>query len=367
MLKSGQSLSGLIVTKDATGALATPSVGPAGTVYVNGVANAATVTVTGSNPYKWAVTLPTLTAGDTVSVYVTATISSVATAAVVFEDVADTKRVSDLNDAVAPDNAGITAIKAKTDNLPASPAAVGSAMTLTSAYDAAKTAATQASVNALPTAAGVRSEMDANSTKLANLDAAVTSRLAGATYSAPPSAASVADAVWDEATADHAATGTTGKALANAGSAADPLTNIVPGTYASGTAGAALGHIGSGQITTTSIVAQSGNVTTVAGDDYNATDGRAIDWTDSSASWPDLTGASILVTVKSGSTTLMAKAGSVVTPTGAGKQVRVQPTAADTRAIGVGTYDFDVQATLSSGHVVTLLRGQWTNQADYSA
>jgi hypothetical protein len=41
----------------------------------------------------------------------------------------------------APDNTSITAIKAKTDNLPASPAAVGSAMTLTVAYDAAKTAA----------------------------------------------------------------------------------------------------------------------------------------------------------------------------------------------------------------------------------
>jgi hypothetical protein len=41
----------------------------------------------------------------------------------------------------APDNASITAIKAKTDNLPASPAAVGSEMTLISAYDAAKTAA----------------------------------------------------------------------------------------------------------------------------------------------------------------------------------------------------------------------------------
>lgn len=40
-------------------------------------------------------------------------------------------------------------IKAKTDNLPASPAAVGSAMTLTSAYDAAKSAASQASVNTI--------------------------------------------------------------------------------------------------------------------------------------------------------------------------------------------------------------------------
>jgi hypothetical protein len=41
----------------------------------------------------------------------------------------------------APDNTSITAIKAKTDNLPASPAATGDAMTLTVAYDAAKTAA----------------------------------------------------------------------------------------------------------------------------------------------------------------------------------------------------------------------------------
>jgi len=48
-----------------------------------------------------------------------------------------------------PDNADIAAIKAKTDNLPASPAAVGAAMTLTGAYDAAKTAAGQGSVDAL--------------------------------------------------------------------------------------------------------------------------------------------------------------------------------------------------------------------------
>ena len=34
----------------------------------------------------------------------------------------------------------VSAVKAKTDNLPANPAAVGSAMTLTAAYDAAKTA-----------------------------------------------------------------------------------------------------------------------------------------------------------------------------------------------------------------------------------
>ena len=58
-------------------------------------------------------------------------------------------------------DAALALVKAKTDNLPGSPAAVGSAMTLTSAYDPAKTAA--------PTAAAIRTEMDSNSTQLAKL------------------------------------------------------------------------------------------------------------------------------------------------------------------------------------------------------
>lgn len=97
-IKSGQVWTGLVVCKDATGALAAASVGPVGALYVNGVVNAAAVTVSGTNPYKWAATLPTLTAGDLVSMYVTATVATVATAYVVAEAVADTKRVSDLND-----------------------------------------------------------------------------------------------------------------------------------------------------------------------------------------------------------------------------------------------------------------------------
>jgi len=40
----------------------------------------------------------------------------------------------------------------------------------------------------------------------------------------PPTAAAVADAVWDETAADHTSTGTTGKTLANAASAADAST-----------------------------------------------------------------------------------------------------------------------------------------------
>lgn len=56
------------------------------------------------------------------------------------------------NETLAAIDTLIDAIKAKSDLIPAQPAAVGSAMTLTSAYDAAKSAASQSSVNAIPTA-----------------------------------------------------------------------------------------------------------------------------------------------------------------------------------------------------------------------
>lgn len=95
-VKSGQAWYGLFVCKDATGALSTPSVGPAGALYVDGTVNAASVTISGSNPYKFAVTLPALTAGQCVSMYITATIATIATASVVAEDVADTVRLSDV-------------------------------------------------------------------------------------------------------------------------------------------------------------------------------------------------------------------------------------------------------------------------------
>ena len=96
MVKTGQAWAGSFVTQDATGALATPSVGPAGVLYVDGVANGASVTITGSNPYKFAVTLPTLTAGQRVDMYITATISTIATAGIVASEQADTVLVSDV-------------------------------------------------------------------------------------------------------------------------------------------------------------------------------------------------------------------------------------------------------------------------------
>jgi hypothetical protein len=111
----------------------------------------------------------------------------------------------------APANSDISAIKAKTDNLPASPAAVSDIPTADIAAiksstdnlpsDPADQSLVQAAISALsiPTVVEIRTEMDSNSTKLANLDATVSSRLAGSVYTAPstpPTAGDIASAVW---------------------------------------------------------------------------------------------------------------------------------------------------------------------------
>lgn len=93
-VKTGQAWAGTFVTLDSTGALAAGS--PAGVLYVDGVANGATVTISGSNPYKWAVTLPTLTAGQRCDMYITATIATIATAGVVASEQADTALTSEV-------------------------------------------------------------------------------------------------------------------------------------------------------------------------------------------------------------------------------------------------------------------------------
>jgi len=107
-VKTGSVWAGTFVTLDATGALAAGT--PSGVLYVNGVANAAEVTISGTNPYKWSVTLPTLTAGQRVDIYITATINEIATAAVVASEQADTGLVSDVQSSLL--EAAIAAVPA---------------------------------------------------------------------------------------------------------------------------------------------------------------------------------------------------------------------------------------------------------------
>lgn len=127
----------------------------------------------------------------------------------------------------------IAAIKAKTDNLPASPAAVGSAMTLAadsvnaSALAADAVAEIQSGLSTL-TAAGVRTAVGLAS---ANLDTQL---------DALPTAAETADAVWDEARAGHATAGTFGEGVASVTGAVASVTAGVTVTTNSDKTGYAL-------------------------------------------------------------------------------------------------------------------------------
>lgn len=123
-----------------------------------------------------------------------------------------------------------------------------------------------------------------------------------------------------------------------------------------------------GTITYTGPVAQTGNIVITRGDDYSATDGRALEWTTTdAATWPDLTNAlPVTLTTSPVAGGALTKAAAIITATGATKKVRVELTATDT-TLAVGTHKYDLQATLASGRKVTLARGDFTVRQDITA
>lgn len=108
-------------------------------------------------------------------------------------------------------------------------------------------------------------------------------------------------------------------------------------------------------------VAPGGNVTLKRGDDYYAADSRSLIWsTTAEDTWPDLTAATITFYAQDRITgEVFSKTGGVTTPTGSTKVVYVELTTTETEAISDGV--FDVQATLSNGHIVTLASGTLTS------
>lgn len=105
-----------------------------------------------------------------------------------------------------------------------------------------------------------------------NLDAAVSSRLATAGYTTPPTVGAIADQVWEETLADHWGTaGSTAAALNAAGSAGDPWSTALPGAYGAGTAGKIVGDnldaTVSSRLASASITLASGKVTVGTNDD----------------------------------------------------------------------------------------------------
>jgi len=319
-LKSGQEWAGLIVCKDDTGALSTPSVGPVGALYVNGTLNAASVTVSGSNPYKWVVTLPTLSPGDLVSMYMTATIDGVATAEVVAEDVVDTYRISDIEelvDDIGVAGAGLTAIPTIAN--------VTTVASTTTIGSTGLTAIAAAVWNALTS--GLTTVGSIGAYILNYLDAKVSTVGGGTTEG-------IAAAVWDYLTSAATTAGSLGALIVTK-----------------------LGYLTSGTtVTVSSPLSASGNITTIQGDDYDADAGRQIDWDVSTTA--TVTGGTVSV-VLSGVATYT---GSVVDA----DTVRLELTAAETAAIPVGKRKYQVILTDTGGDVATLVEGTWTSNARVS-
>ena len=74
------------------------------------------------------------------------------------------------------------------------------------------------------------------------LDAAITTRLASASYTTPPTAAAIATQVWSEALPGTYTSGQAGFKLNAAGTAADPWATVLPGAYGANTAGNIIGN-----------------------------------------------------------------------------------------------------------------------------
>lgn len=240
-----------------------------------------------------------------------------------------------------------------------------------------------------PTVAAIRAELDTNSTKLAHLDADVSTRMATFTYTAPdnasitaikaktdnlpvdptsaavvaaeiaavgtPDAEEFADAIWDATSSSHDTVGTFGHQLNSVGASADPLQNPVPGGYAPGQAGYILGRLSNAAITVQSQVAANGGIRIYASYD------QVITLTDSTNSWPDFEEDDVLtlVTNLSGQGDVPFEAVGTVSPlTGTGKVATFNLTFTQTDGLVAKTGKYDLQQTIAStGRKIVIAKG----------
>lgn len=141
----------------------------------------------------------------------------------------------------------------------------------------------------------------------------------------------------------------------------DPLANAVPGTYSPGRAGHALGRLGAGRVQVVAPISSDGRrLTLVRGDDYQASDGRAIEFLEQSANWPDLSGAAATLTVKFLDAAVSISA-EIVIASGPSKKVRAQLSSSQTGSFPVVDFAaFTLEAITAAGHRITLARGAVT-------
>ena len=150
-VRSGQSITVLFTTRVwATGVGTNADSLPTGTLYLNGTANGATVTVTNISTglYKAAVTLPTLAVGDEVEIIIAATVSTIADTAVIWGDTKDVFAGA-IPDVIAGGAGGLALVGSQADlvNAPNATALTAAAAAVLTAAAAAPIAANVKKVN----------------------------------------------------------------------------------------------------------------------------------------------------------------------------------------------------------------------------
>lgn len=137
---------------------------------------------------------------------------------------------------------------------------------------------------------------------------------------------------------------------------------LLPGTYTPGSAGYNLGRLVSGNIftITSALSYDAQKLTLFRATDYKAEDGRAIVWTDTAQSWPDLTGSKpslVLLTPPPVQKQIkFNQAGKTVAVAVPNQSVQVE-LSASAFTIQAGVYIYTLLAELANHHVVVLARG----------
>jgi len=214
-VKSQQSVTVEFTTAHpTTGAPTSGDTTPTGTLFVDGVANAAAVTVTNitTGVYRAAVTLPTLSAGQIVGIRITAVVATVSGTSVVWQDTADTALVSDNATAIAaipttpllaanytaPSNADIATIK----NAVGTPVNTGGTATIAAILGDPANSSLVARMSAVP--AAVWNALTSTLTITGSVGKRLVDFVTTLVYAAPPadapSASDNATAVWGATT-----------------------------------------------------------------------------------------------------------------------------------------------------------------------
>ena len=196
--------------------------------HAGGGSAGAALTAAGSSGDPWSTELPGAYGAGTAGKKLADACTEVSAVLVDTGTTLDAKIDGILTDTGTTLDAAIAAIKAETALIVEDTAVIG-------ALGAGLTAlATQASVDAVKAETALivadTNELQTDWVNGGRLDLL----LDGASA---PTAAAVADAVWDEAAAGHVAAGSLGKAVADAASAGDPWSTAIPGAYGAGTAG----------------------------------------------------------------------------------------------------------------------------------